>query len=212
LPAPPADLRGWSMSGGSLSIAMESVSDEGLLSTRMSSFDVHEGMRLVLPINNAEGGGYDVICEVVGRFYRNGLEVTATLSVIRVERRKPFRSEPRAALNELCLIRLTSRQAGIVEFDGKIMDVSASGVGIGTDRAIEPGDRLEVASRIGPDALRCTVIALHSERIAFGRYRTGCRIEAANGAGTRVIEQYVRAKGDLAGTASLRRRHVPRVA
>ncbi len=199
------------MAGGSLVIAMESFSNEGLLSARMSSFDVHEGMQLVIPLNSAEGGGYDVICEVVGRFFRSGLEVTVTLSVIRVERRKPFRSEPRAALNELCLLRLTSRQAGVVEFDGKIMDVSASGVGIGTDRAIEPGDRLEVASQIGEDALRCTVIALHTERTAFGRYRTGCRIEAAS-AGAQIIEHIVRAKGDLDGTPSLRRRHVPRVA
>ena len=199
------------MSGGSLAITLESFSDEGLPSARMSSFDVQEGMQLVIPINSAEGGGYDVICEVVGRFYRSGLEVTVTLSVIRVERRKPFRSEPRAALNELCLLRLTSRQAGFVEFDGKIMDVSASGVGIGTDRPIEPGDRLEVASQIGQVALRCTVIALHTERTAFGRYRTGCRIEST-GSGGRIIEELVRAKGDLDGTPSLRRRHVPRVA
>jgi hypothetical protein len=212
LPAPPADLRGWSMTGGSLQITLEAVSDDRLISARMSSFDAHEGMHLVIPVNNVEGGGYDVICEVAGRFFRSGLDVTVELVVIRVERRKPFRSQPRATLNELCLLRLTSRRAGALEFEGKIVDVSTSGVGITTDRQLDPGDRLEMASQIGRDALRCTLIALYTEPSAFGRFRTGCRIDSANKACERVIEEFVRANGVLGGAPSHRRRRTPRVA
>jgi hypothetical protein len=172
------------LTGGSLAIEIDSISDDGLLSARMSSLDAHDGMRLVVPINNAQGGGYDIVCEVAGRFFRSGLEVAVDLSVIRVERRKPFRSEPRARLNELCLLRLTSRL----------------------------GDRVEVVSQIGSNALRCVLIALHTEPSSFGRYRTGCRIESVDRAGERIISEHVRENGLLSGTPDHRRKRVPRVA
>jgi hypothetical protein len=169
-------------------------------------------MRLVVPINNAQGGGYDIVCEVAGRFFRSGLEVAVDLSVIRVERRKPFRSEPRARLNELCLLRLTSRLGGITEFEGKVVDVSSTGIAITTDRALELGDRVEVVSQIGSNALRCVLIALHTEPSSFGRYRTGCRIESVDRAGERMISEHVRENGLLSGTPDHRRKRVPRVA
>jgi PilZ domain len=204
LPAPPAEVRGWSMSGGSLLMHFEGITEEGLLSARMSSFDAHDGMHVVIPANSENGGGYDVICEVAGRFFRSGLDVTAELSVIRVERRKPYRAEPRAALNELCLLRLLSRAASL-ELEGKIVDISAGGVGITTDREIEPGDKLELASRVGAQALRCTLVARYSEPAPFGRFRTGCTIESANRAAERVIADYVASNGVPHGTPAHRR-------
>jgi hypothetical protein len=206
LPVLPTELRGWSMSGGSLVIALESVSEKGLLIARMSSFECSDGMHLVIPINREEGGGYDIVCVVAARFFRTGLDVTAELSVIRVERRKPFRSEPRATLNELCLIRLVSRRGGMLDCEGKVVDVSGSGLGIATDRQLEPGDRLEVASQIGPDALRCTLIVLYTDRGSFGRFRSGCRIQSTNAAGERLIGRHVETHGSLGGDPSLRRR------
>jgi PilZ domain len=207
LPPPPADVRGWSMSGGSLQLHLEGITDDGLLTGRMSSFDAHDGMHVVIPTHNDAGGGYDVICEVVGRFFRSGLDVTAQLAVIRVERRKPYRAEPRAALNELCLLRLLSR-AGSLELEGKIVDISARGVGITTDRKIDLGDRLELASRIGEQALRCTLIARYTEPAPFGRFRTGCTIESANRAAAKVIAEYVQTNGVLNGTPAHRRSRV----
>jgi hypothetical protein len=186
---------------------LEAVTDEGLLVTRMSSFDAHDGMHLVIPTNNQAGGGYDVICEVAGRFFRSGLDVTAELAVIRVERRKPYRAEPRASLNELCLLRLLSRAASL-ELEGKIVDISARGVGIRTDREIQPGDRLELASRIGEHALRCTLISRYTEPAPFGRFRTGCTIESANRAAERLIAEYVESNGALDGTPAHRRSRV----
>jgi PilZ domain len=205
LPSPPAEVRAWSMSGGSLQMQLEGITEEGLLTARMSSFDAHDGMHVVIPANNANGGGYDVICEVAGRFFRSGLDVTAELAVIRVDRRKPYRAEPRAPLNELCLLRLLSRRAGSLELEGKIVDISSGGVGITTDRTIEPGDKLELASRIGDQALRCTLIARYTEPAAFGRHRTGCTIESANRAAERVISEYVASNGALGGTPAHRR-------
>jgi hypothetical protein len=207
LPAPPAEVRGWSMSGGSLQMQLEGITDDGLLTARMSSFDAQDGMHVVIPTNNETGGGYDVICEVTGRFFRSGLDVTVELAVIRVERRKPYRAEPRAVLNELCLLRLLAR-AGSLELEGKIVDISAGGVGITTDRMIEPGDRLEIASRIGDQSLRCTLVARYTEAAPFGRFRTGCTIESANRAAERVIAEYVSANGVLDGTPAHRRSRV----
>lgn len=212
LPALPTEVSAWSLTGGSLAIEIDSISDDGLLSARMSSFDAHDGMRMVVPINNAQGGGYDIVCEVAGRFFRSGLEVAVDLSVVRVERRKPFRSEPRARLNELCLLRLTSRLGGITEFEGKVVDVSSTGIAITTDRALELGDRVEVVSQIGTNALRCVLIALHTEPSSFGRYRTGCRIESVDRAGERIINEHVRLNGLLSGTPDHRRKRIPRVA
>jgi PilZ domain-containing protein len=208
LPEPPVELSGWSMGGGRLQIAIDAISDEGLLSARMSSFDAQDGMHLVIPLNNEAGGGYDVICEVAGRFYRSGLEASVDLAVIRVERRKPYRSEPRATLNELCLLRLLSRRAGAVEFEGKVVDISARGVGITTDRALESGDKVEIACQIGPAAIRGVLIVLYTEPAAFGRYRSGCRIESSNRAAERVIEDYVQQNGVLDGRPAHRRARV----
>jgi PilZ domain len=150
-----------------------------------------------------------VICELADHFFRHGSEETVELSVLRVERRKPFRSRPRAAINELCLLRLTSRQA---ERDGKLVDVSTAGVGIITDRSFEPGERLEIASHIGPDALHCTVTALHTQPAGFGRHRTGCRIDAIDEAGRRLIDHLVRTRGQLQSDPSHRRTGIPRAA
>jgi hypothetical protein len=212
LPALPADLRGWSVSGGGLVITVEAVSEAGLLTAQMSSFDAHDGMHLVIPINQDPGGGYDIVCEVAGRFYRNGLNVTVDLAVVRVERRKPYRSEARAALNELCLIRLVSRRAGTPEFEGKIVDVSSGGIGITTDRELDLGDRLEIAGRLGSEALHFTLIVMYTEPVAFGRFRAGCRMESSNPATESVIRRLVDSHGTMGGTPDHRRRRPPRVA
>jgi hypothetical protein len=206
LPDLPVELRGWSTSGGSLAITLEAVTPSGLISARMSNFECSDGMHLVIPINNEQGGGYDIVCSIVERFFRNGLDVTAEVSVISVERRKPFRSEPRATLNELCLIRLLSRPAGNLECEGKLVDISSSGVGITTDRELNLGDRLEMASNIGGEALRCTLIVLYAQSGVFGRFRSGCRIESINAAGKRVVARWVEEHADLRGHPSLRRR------
>jgi hypothetical protein len=200
------------LTGGGLAIEIDSISDNGLLSARMSSLDAHDGMRLVVPINNVQGGGYDIVCEVAGRFFRSGLEVAVDLAVVRVERRKPFRSEHRARLNELCLLRLTSRLGGITEFEGKVVDVSSTGIAITADRALELGDRVEIVSRIGSAALRCVLIALYTEPTSFGRYRTGCRIESVDRAGARIINEHIRVSGLLSGTPDDRRNRSTRVA
>jgi hypothetical protein len=214
LPRPPADLRGWGISGGSLRVTLESATERSTISARMASVDVQEHMHLVLPVNHPDGGGFDVICEVADHFFRNGTDVTVELSVLRVERRKPFRSRPRAAINELCLLRLMSRHAEPVQLEGKLVDVSAAGVGVITDRSfeLEPGDRLEMASQIGPDVLHCTLIALHTQPASFGRHRTGCRIDATDEAGRRIIDQLLRAHGRLHGDPSHRRTRIPRAA
>jgi hypothetical protein len=212
LPDPPVELHSWSVTGGGLTVDIESITDAGHLSARMPSLRVHEGMHLVLPINLDEGGGYDVICEVTDRFYRNRLEATVSLAVLRVERRKPYRSEPRAALNELCLIRLTSHRPGTIELEGKIVDLSSSGIGITTDRALSQGDRLEIATHIGPHELRCTLIALHSQPASFGRYRIGCKIASVSPRDLHLITEHVRTHVRLQGAPSLRRRTTPRAA
>jgi hypothetical protein len=204
LPQLPAELNGWSINGGGLVLAVDSISSDGRICARMPSFDARDGMHLVIPINLAEGGGYDVVCEVAERYYRNGLEVSVELTVLRVERRKPFRAEPRAALNELCLLKLTSRRPGLIEFEGKIVDVSPGGVGITTDRPLEAGDRVEIATHLGSRELRCDVVAVYTQPTAFGRYRSGCRIVATSPQASRVIRDYLEAHGQLSGAPSHR--------
>ena len=146
----------------------------------------------VIPLNNQAGGGYDVICEGAGRFFRSGLEVNVELAFVGVQRRKPFRSEPRAPLNELCLLRLLSRRAGAVDLEGKIVDISPRGAGITVDRSLEPGDKLEMVCQIGTSTIRGLLIVLYTEPATFGRFRIGCNIETANRAAELVIEQHVR--------------------
>lgn len=205
LPEPPADLHGWSVAGGGLTIGFESVTTEGRISARMPTFQVRDGMHVVVPVNLPEGGGYDVVCEVSDRYYRDGLDASVELAVLRVERRKPVRSSPRAALNELCLIRRVSHGAGHAEFEGKVVDLSTGGAGISTDRPISPGDRLEIATHIGRDELRCSLIVLYTEPATFGRYRSGCRMTSTTPHDDRVIAHYLDAHAETTGTPSLRR-------
>jgi PilZ domain-containing protein len=205
LPELPTELNGWSIDGGGLAVAIDSISSEGRLSGRMSSFDVRDGMHLVIPINLVDGGGYDIVCEVVGRYYRSGLEASIEMTVLGVERRKPFRAEPRAALNELCLLKLKSRRPALVEFEGKIVDVSLGGVGVTTTRRLESGDRVEIATQLGSEELRCDLVVVYTEPAAFGRYRSGCRILTTTPRAAGVIGGYLEAHGPLTGAPSHRR-------
>jgi hypothetical protein len=213
LPHPPAELRGWGITGGSFPVTLESVTARGTLSARMPSVDVQEHLHLVLPVNHPDGGGFDVICEIADHFYYDGADVTVDLAVLRVERRKPFRSRPRVAINELCLLRLTPRRAAPVQqFEGKLVDVSAAGVGIIANRPFGWGDRLEMASQIGLDLLQCSLIPLHTEPANFGRHRTGCRIDSIDDAGRRIIDRLLHTHSQLEGAPTHRRGQVRRAA
>ncbi|MGZ4431728.1 MAG: PilZ domain-containing protein [Gaiellales bacterium] len=205
LPPLPAELRGWSVESGGFSLTLEGVSPSGLLRARMSTFDAHDGMHVVLPVDDPKGGGFDVVCVIAERFFRSGVDATVELAVNRVERRKPYRSERRAKLNELCLVKLLSHLAPRAEFEAKLIDVSAQGVGLSSERPLQRGDRLELASHLEGHSLRCSVVVLYSTPMPFGRHRSGCRIVSAQSSGHEVIERYVDRHGRDQGRPQDRR-------
>jgi hypothetical protein len=191
LPPLPAELRGWSVDSGGFSLTIEGVSPAGLLRARMSTFDAHDQMHVVLPVDDPNGGGFDVVCVIAERFFRSGVDATVELAVNRVDRRKPYRSERRATLNELCLVKLLSHLAPRADFEAKLIDVSAQGVGLSSERPLQRGDRLELASHLDGQSLRCSVVVLYSTPMPFGRHRSGCRIVSGQPDCQDVIERYV---------------------
>jgi hypothetical protein len=179
LPALPADVWGWTAETGGFTVAVESAGD-GLLRVRMPSKAAGMGVKIVLSIDAPDRGGYDIVCSVAGLFYGDGAHSTAELIVDRVERRKPYRTDGRAELNDLCLLAVAGGWRAHGEMEAKLIDLSPSGVAVATTKPLDAGDLLQLTCHRDGSIISARVLVIYVKPLPFGRFRAGCRIVDAD--------------------------------
>jgi hypothetical protein len=105
------------------------------------------------------------------------------LTVESIEPRSAERRAPRAHLAELATVRVahSARQQGKAVFDVRLADASPTGIAFITDRALEPGDLLEIDAVVDERHLNAEIRVLWTSPAVYGRNRVG-------GETTRILE------------------------
>jgi hypothetical protein len=176
LPPLPCKLASLRVEGGSVQLSLLEIRDGELWGT-VEQIDAKPGIRLTIPLETADRGGYAVECTITQTYFLGGRESGASLTVDEVRRRKPYRVKERVesdATATLHVISSTTCPDSSVLL-ARLLDISSSGVGISTDQRIEPGDRFQIDTVVQDIQVVGQITAVQSSRMAFGRWRVGCR-------------------------------------
>jgi hypothetical protein len=174
LPELPHDVTSLRDDGGQLRVSLLEVR-EGELYGAMPSLDASKGLKLTIPVEKAERGGYSVGCTITETYFMGGLESAAMLTVNEVLRRKPYRLKERIATNSTATLRVvtSSRVAPSTTLLGRLLDISSSGVGISLESQLEVGDRLQIDTSVDGVRVLGELAAMQATKMAFGRWRLG---------------------------------------
>jgi hypothetical protein len=162
--------------GGQLRVSLLEVR-EGELYGEMPSLDATKGLKLTIPVEKAERGGYSVGCTITETYFMGGLDSSAMLTVNEVLRRKPYRLKERIVANATASLRVitSSRVQPSTTLVGRLLDVSSSGVGVSLETELEVGDRLSIDTSVEGVRVQGELVAMQATKIAFGRWRLGCQ-------------------------------------
>ena len=176
LPEMPCDVTCLRDDGGQLRITLHEVLEEGL-SVCMSVTDARKGLRLTIPVEKAERGGYSVGCTIEEVYFLGGLDSNAVLSVEEVLRRKPYRLKERIRTDSTAALELlpTAKRPRRTALVGRMLDISASGVGLHIDCPLDVGDKLSIDVNVHGVHVVGEIVVVQSTKAAFGRWRIGCQ-------------------------------------
>jgi hypothetical protein len=162
--------------GGQLRVSLLEVR-EGELYGALPSLDASKGLKLTIPVEKAERGGYAVGCTITETYFMGGLDSAAMLTVNEVLRRKPYRLKERIAADSTASLRVvtSSRVQPSTALVGRLLDISSSGVGISLEAQLEVGDRLQIDTSVDGVRVLGELVAMQATKMAFGRWRLGCQ-------------------------------------
>jgi hypothetical protein len=163
--------------GGQIHVRLTEARD-GHLHAELSLLDSREGLLFTIPVETPDRGGYAIGCEIVDSYFMGGLHSGAKLAITEITRRKPYRAKERAstdAVANLSVIAAKHFRPAQTLF-ARVIDVSASGVGLAAEQELAIGDRLRLQTSIEGIPLSADITVVAKSRIAFGRWRTGCRL------------------------------------
>lgn len=176
LPELPHDATCLRDDGGQLRLSLLEVR-EGELYGTMASLDAEKGLKLTIPIEKAERGGYSVGCTITEVYFLGGIESGAMLRVDEVLRRKPYRLKERVAADSTATLRVitaSSLPSGTTLL-GRLLDISSSGAGLSLETEVSVGDRIAIDTTVHGVRVIGEAVAMQSSRMAFGRWRVGCQ-------------------------------------
>jgi len=176
LPDMPAQVTCLLDDGGKFDMTLVDVRDGELYGT-LASLDAVKGVRVTIPIEKAERGGYSIGCTITEVYFLGGLESGAMLTVDEVLRRKPYRLKERITADSAASIRVVSSEhtAGGSTLVGRLLDISSSGVGMSVETHLEKGDRLQVDTTVQGVRVLGELTVVQASKMAFGRWRIGCQ-------------------------------------
>ena len=150
---------------------------EGELYGTMASLDAEKGLKLTIPVDKAERGGYSIGCTISEVYFLGGVESGAMLQVDEVLRRKPYRLKERVAADSTATLRVVtaSSLASGTTFLGRLLDISSSGVGLSLETELAIGDRIAIDTSVQGVRVLGEAVAIKASRMAFGRWRVGCQ-------------------------------------
>jgi PilZ domain len=173
MPAPVTCLRD---DGGKFDMTLVDIRDGELYGT-LASLDAAKGLRLTIPIEKAQRGGYSIGCTISEVYFLGGLESGAMLTVDEVLRRKPYRLKERVAADSAASIRVVSSHGAApgAALVARLLDISSSGVGLSVETQLETGDRLQVDTTVQGVRVLGELTVVQASKMAFGRWRIGCQ-------------------------------------
>jgi PilZ domain-containing protein len=176
LPEMPAQVTCLRDDGGKFDMTLVDVRDGELYGT-LASLDAAKGLRITIPIEKAERGGYSIGCTLSEIYFLGGLDSGAMMTVDEVLRRKPYRLKERITADSAASIRVVSSQrAGSGStLVGRLLDISSSGVGMSVETTLEKGDRLQVDTTVQGVRVLGELTVVQASKMAFGRWRIGCQ-------------------------------------
>ncbi|HEX2589278.1 MAG TPA: PilZ domain-containing protein, partial [Gaiellales bacterium] len=143
----------------------------------MGSLDAEKGLKLTIPIEQAERGGYSIGCTITEVYFLGGVESGALLKVDEVLRRKPYRLKERVAADSTVTLRVitASSIASGTTLHGRLLDISSSGAGLSLETELAAGDRIAIDTTVHGVRVIGEAVAMKASRMAFGRWRVGCQ-------------------------------------
>jgi PilZ domain len=176
LPPLPVEVRALRDDGGLLTLTLLEPEDGALYCT-LSTLDAREGLRLTIPVERSERGGYSIGCEISDVFFMGGLDSAAHLTITEVTRRKPYRLKQRIETNATVTLHvITSSHHPVgTSLTGRVIDISSSGIGFTSETPLEIGDRLRIDTTIEGVTIHAEATVVQTSRAAFGRHRAGCQ-------------------------------------
>ncbi len=162
--------------GGRFDMMLVDVRDGALYAT-LASLDATKGLRLTIPIEKADRGGYSIGCTISEVYFLGGLNSGAMLAVEEVLRRKPYRLKERIAADSAASLRVVSseRASAGTALVARLLDLSSSGVGLSVETQLEKGDRLQVDTTVQGVRVLGELMVVQTSKMAFGRWRVGCQ-------------------------------------
>lgn len=192
LPSLPCDATMLLDDGGQVPAKLQQVTYSAL-SAEMPVLDARKGLRLTIPIDGGDRGGYSISCTVEEVYFMGGLNAAAVLRVDHVARRKPYRLKERMETDasvELRVLKSAASSPGAVVV-GRMLDISSSGAGLLLDQELGIGDRLQIETQIPGLHISSQAAVVQVERASFGRWRLGCQFTMLPPNQERRIDQFV---------------------
>jgi hypothetical protein len=176
LPTLPHEVTCLRQDGGQIRLTLVEQREEHLFA-QLSLLDAREGLVITIPVETRDGGGFSIGCEITDVYFMGALESGANLTVTEVQRRKPYRAKPRTETDSLASLHVirAERAAVAATVLGRVVDLSASGVGVSTNTELDIGDRLRIETQIGGVSIDGEIRVVKAARMAFGRWRLGCQ-------------------------------------
>ena len=176
LPSLPLEVRALRDDGGTIGLTLLEPRD-GRLYCSLSTLDAREGLKLTIPIDSSERGGYGIGCEIDQVYFMGALDSAAHLTVIEVTRRKPYRTAERIETSAMTTMHIVSSGHHPVgeTLLGRVLDISPGGLGFTSEAPLDIGDRLQVNATIEGITIHAQATVVQTGRVAFGRFRAGCQ-------------------------------------
>jgi hypothetical protein len=179
LPSLPMQTRAIRDDGGLIGLTILEPREQQLYCS-LSMLDARDGLRLTIPVETSERGGYSIGCEIDQVYFMGGLDSAAHLTILEVARRKPYRTKERietTAMTTLHVISSAHHPLG-TRLLGRVIDISAGGVGLTSESPLEVGDRIRVDATVEGITIHTEARIVQASRATFGRWRAGCQFTA----------------------------------
>jgi hypothetical protein len=176
LPRLPFEVCALREDGGTIGLTLQQPRD-GRLYCSLSALDAREGLKLTIPVDTSERGGYSIGCEIDQVFFMGGLDSAARLAITEVTRRKPHRGKERIDTTELSDVHVLSsaRHPVGTSLLARVVDVSPGGIGFTSDSQLDRGDRVRIHTEIEGITIHGDALVVQTSPAAFGRFRAGCQ-------------------------------------
>jgi hypothetical protein len=177
LPAMPCAVDALSETGGSCALRLDHQDEQSLVAYAPADA-VGGGVRLLVRVFDESRGRYEVEFEVVEGFFHTGHETLVHMAVCGVRHLKARRAAARMGVSiQLdARVRFCRTMPKDTAFEVRLVDVSATGLALVTQRSLDAGDLLHLQFPLEGRPVEAEARVVRVDPAPYGRYRAGCEI------------------------------------